>query len=208
MLNTDCPKTVLDTIDYKPCVPVFGKDTVFIFQAYDDANNTFVDGVNGIETESSWTALPDAVDDTKVVITPRLEEVNFNDSDDLDDSENEDGAPFAVGSGPQQVTAMIRNPSAAQYSALKSLMDDYRDISLYRVDNNGKIGSRLIGSADHAGIRISRNTFRVKNPTKGPGRVDMTKVMIQFYLPDGWFSSFDVTTPATGFDPLTEIKPS
>ena len=151
--------------------------------------------------------MPDATDGTKVVITPRLEEVNFNEPDDLDDSENLDGAPFAVGEGPQLVTAMIRNPSTDQYNALKSLECEDM-LTFYRIDNNGKIMARGVNTADHAGIKISPDTFRVKTPGKGPGRVDREKMTISFYLPSGWFGTRKVVTPEAGFDPLTEIKPS
>lgn len=205
-LNCSCPLPgSLATIPYNPCVDLFGKDGRWIFQRRDDANNLFVNGSNGIELEASWSALPTASDNTKVVVSPLLEEVNFNDPDILEDSENLDGAAIAVGSGPQLVTAMVRNPTPAQYTALKALECE-PNLSFYRIDDNSKIGARGVGS-DHAGIIISPNTFIIRDPSKGPTRGDQNKLMIQFYLRAGWYETFDVVTPAAGFDPLTEIRP-
>lgn len=203
--NCDGDQT-LETIPFNVCTPTWVKDARFIFQVLDDDNNEFVTGVNGIEEETSWTALPDAANDTKVVITPELEKVNFTEPDDLDDSENFDGAPIVVGEGPQLVTAIIRTPSPAQYSALKNLACA-KNLTVYRVDNRGKIMARKIGATGHAGIKISPRTFRAKSPSKGENLVDQEMMMIKFFLPDGWFGTRDILRPEEGFDPL-EIKPS
>lgn len=208
MLDCDCPaNAAVDTIPYDPCKVIFGKDARWIFQRLDDANNTFVDGANGIEEEASWAPLPNAVDDTKVGVTPRLEDVNFNEPEVLEDSENDDGAAFAVASGPQLVTAIIRNPTPAQVAALKQYECD-QNLTLYRIDNKGRFGARQIdGTADHAGIKISPGTFIIKDPFRGGTRADQYKLMIQFYLPSGWYNSFNIVSPEAGFDPLTEIRP-
>lgn len=201
-----CPASVLDTVPYNPCFKNFGKDGRWAFQILDDTNNTFVNGTNGIEEEGSWSPLTVAVNDTKVVVTPLLEEVNFPAPGKLERSENLDGAPISVASEPQLVTAVMSNITPAQYDALRNLKCRDRELSFYRIDNNSQIGARLIGS-NHAGIRISPRTFQVLSPSKGPGRGDELLVQIEFYLADGWYSDFDVVTPETGFDPLTEIRP-
>lgn len=212
MIDCNCPENEsLETVPYNPCLQIFGKDGRWAFQRLDDAGNVF-DGSNattpnGIESETSWTALPDAVDDTKVVITPILEDVNFPEPDTLDDSENLDGAPIRVGQGPQEVTAIIRNPTPAQLAALQQLSCESGTLTFYRVDSNGRFGARKIDVDKHAGIKISPQTLIVKDPSKGGGRVDQAKTMISFFLPAGWYKSFDVVQPEAGFDPLTEIKP-
>lgn len=207
MLDCTCPlPTALTTVPYARNCAVFGKDARWAFQRRDDANNLFVDATNDIETEASWTALPDAVDGTKVVITPLLEEVDFPEPDILEDSENFDGAPFAVTAGPQKVSGVMRNPSAAQVAALRVLACE-ENLTLYRIDANGNFGARLVGS-DHLGIIISPGTFVLRGPYRGTGRVDVYKVRIEFYLPYNWYDTFDIVAPAAGFDPLTEIAPS
>jgi len=209
-LDCNCPtKTALDTVEYNPCFEQFGKDGRWAFQRLDDAGNAFVDAVNGIEEEASWTPLPDAVDDTKVVITPLLEEVTFNEPAKLEDSENLDGAAIVVGSGPQLVTAVVRNMTPDQMKALKALGCEV-NLTLYRIDNNGKIMAREITDtpATYGGIKISPNTFIVLDPTRGGARVDQLKATIQFYLPANWYDTTKVIIPEAGFDPLTDIKPA
>ena len=208
MIDCDCAgDVVLETVVPDECQDPFGKDARFIFQKLDDANNLFVNGTNGIEEESSWDGLADATDNTKIVVTPILEDVEFASAAVLEDSENLDGAPNAVGPGPQLVTAMIRNPTSAQFDALSSLSCQKGVLTLYRLNNNGKIGARGVG-ADRAGIKISRNTFIVLPPIKGTTRADQEKLPIQFYLPADWYKTFVVVTPEDGFDTLNEIKPS
>ena len=208
MIDCQCPEAAaLDTIPYNPCANVIGKIGRMVFQRTDDANNTFVDGVNDITLEASWSALPDAADGTKVVVTPVLEDVNFNEPDILEDSENLDGAPIAVASGAQLVTAMFRNPTAAQLAALRKLKCS-TELSVYFIGSNNKIGARLIGGTDHAGVKISVNTFIMREPSKAGTKADEFKAMIQFYLPEGWFDSFDIVVPEDGFTPIDEIRPS
>lgn len=206
MLACSCPQTTIDTVPFDPCEDIFSKAARMYIQVHDDANNLFVNGANGIELESSWTARTTATDDTKIVVTPRLEEVTFNTVDRLEDSENFDGAPFYITSGPQLVTAVMRNVTPAQFDALKNLECRNQALSFYMVDKNNKIGARQIGN-DHAGIIISPKTFGLLDPERAGGLVDQFKVTVGFYLPSGWYSSFDIVTPETGFTPLTEIKP-
>lgn len=207
MLDCSCPlPAALTTVPYAKHCSVFGKDARWFFQRLDDANNTFDDTTSNINLEASWTALPDAAGGTKVVVTPYLEEVEFPEPDILEDSENYDGAPIAVSAGPQKVTGVIRNPSPAQVTALRALTCE-ENLTFYRIDANGNIGARAIGS-DYAGIKISPNTFVVKGPYRGSGRVDMNKIKIEFFLPYNWFNTFGQVAPAAGFDPLTEVAPS
>lgn len=209
LLDCSCPiPAAIPTVPFDPCKDVFGKDGRWVFQRLDDSGNVFVDNINGIEQESSWTALTDAVDDTKVVVTPILEEATFAEPAILEDSENLDGAPIVIGSGPQIVTAIIRNITPAQMSALQALGCE-PNITLYRVDANGRIMARIVAETpSYAGIKISPNTFIVRDPSRGGARVDQPKAMIQFALPAGWFKTTAVISPEAGFDPLTEIKPS
>lgn len=208
--GSTCPTlTELTTISLA-CFEQFNKDAKWAFQVLDDANNVFADATNGIELESSWTALPDASDFTKVVITPPLEQVNIPRQDVLEGAENYDGAPVGIGAGAQMFSAIIRNPTPAQRIAFDDMQNKLgnKTLTLYRIDNNGKIMSRKVGAADHAGIKISPSTFICLDPEKGENRADQQLMYIQFYLPAGWFKVIDVTLPEATFDPLTEIEAS
>lgn len=211
MLECKCEENInLPTLDPSECFKHFGKDAKWAFQILDDANNQFVNGVNGIEEESSWTglALDTNTNPDKITVTPFLEDVNFASPDKLEDSENIDGAPNYVGKGPQLVTAMIRNVTPDQFDALERL-ECFENLTLYRIDNNGNIMARKTADAPatHAGLKISPRTFSAKDPEKGGTRADQMKVAIEFYMRPGWYKTSDVVTPEATFDPLTEIKP-
>lgn len=209
MLNCDeCPKDSLDALPFDPCRLLLGKDAKFGIQRLDDTSNDFDDVTNGIDLESSWTALPDQTDDTKVILTPFLEDVIFAPQDKLEDGENFDGAGNVVAIGPQLVTAMIRNPTAAEKKGLEGLMCEPGTLSFYRFFSNKNIGAREISSGIYAGIRISRNTFAVKDPEKAGSLTDANKLMIEFQLAAGWFNDFALITPEATFNPLEDIKPS
>lgn len=205
MLENTCPSPdALVTIAYNACRLLFGKDTRFFFQRLDDAANKFLDATNKISLKTSWDTFTAASDDTHYVVSPPLEDVNWPEPEILEDSENPDGSPIYIGSGPQKVTALIRNPTTEEKVNIRKLSEEL-NLTVVRCDNNGNFGARLIG-LDHAGIKISTNTFGVKGPFKaGSGRVDQFKLMIEFFLPENWFDTFAVVKPASGFDPLTEI---
>lgn len=208
MIDCTCPEAAaLETIPYNPCVSKIGKIGRMVFQRTDDANNTFVDGVNDISEEASWAPLPDAADSTKVVVTPVLEDVIFNEPDIRTDSENLDGFEIAVASDGSLVTAMFRNPTKEQIAALRALKCE-RELSVYFIGASNKIGARSVNTTDHAGIKISPDTFIMRDPSKAGTKADEFKAMIQFGLPEGWFDSFDIVTPEDGFTPIDEIRPS
>lgn len=205
-----CPITAFTTVPYDQCAFIFDKDARWAFQRLDDTNNEFVSGVNGIELAASWSAQPDASDSTKVVVTPFLEDVTFGEEDTLEDGENFDGAANTVAPGPQPVTAMVRNPRADEKSALSAMSCEPGTLTFYRFFADSQIGARLISTSPdtHAGIKISRKTFLVKDPSRGGAKVDQNKMQIQFQLAAGWFDAFSLTTPETGFVPYEDVKPS
>jgi hypothetical protein len=209
MIDCQCPlPTALATSPTDPCKSVIGKIAKMFFQRLDDANNSFVEGTNGIALQTSWSALPAAADDTKIVITPELEDVIFAEPDILEDSENFDGAPIAIASGAQLVTAMFRNPTKEQLAALRALKCE-PNLTVYFVDNNGKFLSREITDTPNitvAGVKISKGTFIMRDPAKAGTKADQFKAMIQFYLPEGWFDSANVTPSEDTFDPLTDLS--
>lgn len=208
LLDCSCPSpTALVTVPNVTCVDVIGKIGKMFFQRLDDAGNTFVNGVNGIEEATSWAGLPDAVDDTKVIVTPVLEDVEFVEPDILTEGENLDGAPITIDSGPATITAMIRNPTKEMMAGLRALGCE-RNLTVYFVDALGKIVARQVNTDDHAGFIISPDTFVVRDPAKGTTRADQFKLMIQFSLPAGWFELADTTVPEAGFNPLVDVIPS
>lgn len=209
MIKNACPKpSSLTEIDPNACNLVFKKDARFLFQRLDDANNLFADATNDISLASSWSALPDASDDTKVIVTPHLHDVNWSEPDKLENGETIEGAPYYVGQNPQLVRAMMKNVPMATYSALKDLEAERTDLTFYRVDTGGLIRARKIGD-DHAGIKIIDNTFCVKTPFRAGSSADIIEdCVIEFYVDADYFKDVETVQPESGFNPLTAIKPT
>jgi hypothetical protein len=189
------------------CIP--GKIAKLIFQRRSEANYFIGSlatpvGTNPISAEASWTGLPAAVDDTKVVITPFTEEVEFSEQDLLEDSENFDGAPIGIDVSPTLFTFTIRNISNTQFDALKSLQCE-RDLVCIMVDARSNFWVREVATDTHTGFTISPDTFLMRDPSRGTGKVDQFKAMGQFYIASSWYAEAVKITPEAGFDPLTEI---
>ncbi len=196
--------TELVTIDNvaNSCIP--GKIAKMFFQRRSEANNFVGPATNPIDEEASWTGLTTATDDTKVVVTPFLEEVEFAEPEVLEDSENFDGAPIAIDSAPSLVTAKIRNISNTQFDAIKALQCE-RDLVVYFVDARGNFFVNEVATDTHNGFVVSPDTFVLRDPARGSGKVDQFKVMLQFYFASSWYSQAVKIIPEAGFDPLTEI---
>ena len=184
----------------------FKKDARFLFQRLDDANNAFLTASNGIELAASWADLPDATDGTKVTTSPRCFDVQWNETDKLENGEGVEGAPYLVGHSPQLVRAMFKNIPAADYSALKEMESERTYLSFYRIDNAGLIGARATATG-HAGIKIVDNTFAVKNPFRSGSSADIIyDCVIEFYVEQDYYKDFAIVAPASGFNPLFDIK--
>jgi hypothetical protein len=184
----------------------FKKDARFLFQRLNDTTNTFLTASTGIELAASWSALPDATDGTKVTTSPRCFDVQWNETDKLENGEGVEGAPYLVGHSPQMVRAMFKNIPAVDYAALKEMESERTNLSFYRIDNAGLIGSRAV-TLGHAGIKIIDNTFAVKNPSRSGSSADIIyDCFIEFYVEQDYYKDFVITSPASDFNPLYDIK--
>jgi len=190
--------TITDTLN----CDIPGKIAKFIIQR-NLASNDFPT----IELEASWAGLPDAADDTKVVISPFVENFVFPDADLLKEGENFDGAENVVATAPQTLTTMIRNISNVQYASLRDLMCE-RDLAVYFIDDDNKFFVREVSSSVHNGFKISPQTFGVSDPAREGGKVDQFKCKVEFTLPGGWFVDAVKVAPEADFFPLSEIVPA
>ena len=202
---SDCPlPTALTTAPYDldNCVNTGGKIGRFVFQRRDDTNNTFINGTNGIEESTSWDLVPDAAGNTKVVVTPMVEEVSFGESGIIENSENIDGAPFRPTTGPTPVTFKMRNLSASMFSALNDLQNE-PSLVVYFIYADNKIGAKLLSSSPdtHVGFPISYRTTQIQDPSKEGAKGDEFMYTMDFILPQGWGAVKSVTTAESGFFP-------
>lgn len=182
------------------CVP--DKIAKALFQR-DIASNYFQVG-NPITTEASWTGLTAAADNTKVVVSPNLEVVEFLEPDFRTESENFDGAEIKTASNPTQVNSTVRSPSKEQYNATRELGCE-PNLMVYFLDSQGSFFVREVSTDVHAGFPISPNTFGTKDPFRGGELGNNFMMMIEYSLRQGFFSQAVLLKPEAGFTPLTEI---
>lgn len=199
-----CPSGVLPTVEVDPCKIIMSKMRTMFFQKIATANY-FVDAINGIEEETSWDGLLDAVDDTKMSMIKNLKDVVFTEVEVLEGSQNYDGAPTAEEAGPQLVTAILESPTPLQTETIDTLACAARDGSLgvFFIDKNGKIQAQEVTDtpATYTGIPISQGTFIGKVPSKESDLGAKYQYMFQFYLPNDWYKTSAIIIPETGFNP-------
>ena len=201
-----CPAGVLPTVEVDPCKLIMSKMRTMFFQKIETANY-FVDAVNGIEEETSWAGLLDAVDDTKVSMIKNLKDVVWTEVEVFEGTQNYDGAPTADEAGPQLVTAILESPTPLQTETIDTLACAARDGSLgvIFVDKNGKFQAQEVTDtpATYTGIPISQGTFIGKVPSKEADFGSKFNYMFQFYLGNDWYKNSKVIAPEAGFDPNT-----
>ena len=208
--DCDCPDGILPTVSADECKPYrgLGKGAKLIFQKVENAN-AFVDGTNGIDLASSWTGLPDAVDNTKVTVSPLLSTLEFVEVEVVDGVENFDGATTKTGVRPQQVIATITDPIPEHVEALDAIGCD-GSVGVYFVTSSDKIlGNEVTDTPEtFLPIKISQETFIGKTPTRAAEFGAQFIYQIEFQIPSEWYANSGVKDPEDGFSFLTDITPS
>jgi hypothetical protein len=209
-LDCICPDGVLSTVSSDACKPYkgLGKVAKIFFQKAVDSN-AFVDAVNGIELAASWTALPDAVNDTKVVVTPLLSTVAFEEVEVVDGAENFDGATEKTGVRPQRVVATITDAKPEHVAALDSIFCN-SNVGVYFVFASDRIvGNETVDTPQtFLPIKVSPGTYIGKTPTRTEEFGAQFIYQIEFQIPADWYSSSNVVDPESGFSYITDVVPA
>ena len=209
-LDCICPDGDLATVSNDACKEYrgLGKGAKIFFQKVDSAN-AFVDGVNGIDLAASWTGLPDAVGDSKVVVTPLLSTLAFEEVEVVDGVENFDGATTKSGVRPQRVVATITDPKPEHVAALDSIGCN-TNVGVYLVTSNDKIlGNESVASPQtFLPIQISAETYIGKTPTRTEEFGAQFIYQIEFQIPADWYANSQVSDPEDGFSYLTDVVPA
>ena len=97
--------------------------------------------LNDIQTLSAWTAFADAVDVSKLVVTPYVEAPTVDGGDELafgGGNNTLDGIKTVMGINPVGMSFVLRNYPQTLIAALKHLMT-YRDLACYFFNNAGQV---------------------------------------------------------------------
>jgi len=155
---------------------------------------------------ADWNTLKSASDSTKVVFTPLIggEPVitpGAEISEGGGDNSTLNGIKIVNGTNPSEFSAIFRSLSPEQETALKALMCE-PSLVVYFVTDKNKIVVKKITTAKKEGLAIQA-LFVSDRENQGFGKKDTHKIM--FSLPAGWSENIEVITPATGFNPLTDL---
>ena len=151
-----------------------------------------------IITLAEWVATLAAVDDTKSLITPIV-----------DDVENEPGAPITeeltlrnivTGLEPTTFSGLLAGAPAATIASMKKLTCE-KILFVYFVDNDGNIIYFLNGTVPE-GFKLSNNSF-VMQDTELLKRT-INKNRFTFQLEEGWSDGAKKATPLD-FDALVDL---
>lgn len=157
MLTNCCPAaTALPTIPGEGCSQNFGQIQKIIFQRIMNgtAKNSIADGTTAGQAGllTSWTALKAATDDTKIAVTPFIE----NPADDGGDArtygggnETLNGIEQVIGSNPVNFTCRLNGKKQDIIAELKKLMCEAlsNNLGVYLVNEKGQIEGVKDGSS-------------------------------------------------------------
>lgn len=210
LLGCDCPDGIVPTVSSDECKQYrgLGKGAKLFFQKVEGAN-AFVDGTNGIDLASSWTGLPDAINGTKVTVTPLLSELNFEEVEVVDGVENFDGATTKTGIRPQRVVATWTDPKPEHVKAIDSLACS-SNLGVYFVMSSDKIiGDKVTDTPEtFLPIKISPETLIGKTPTRAPEFGAQFIYTLEFQIPSEWYADSEVKEPEDAFSYLTDVVSS
>lgn len=163
------------------------------------------DGTSGkdITLQADWEALKAASDDTKIVVTPYLNEVGLTPGEAITigggDNTTLNGVPQLTGINPTSVIAKLKQAPAATIAAMKALMCEL-SLQVYFFNEAGQIIAYKVTTDTYHGFD-AQAFFCSDTANEGFGTLDYNNV--SFSIPQGWSSYMDVVTPA--FNPLTVL---
>lgn len=205
-----CPEGDLNTVSNNECKEYRGAGKVAkLFFQKSLTSNAFVNATNGIEEANSWSGLADATGDTKVVITPFLNSVEFGEAEVVDGVENFEGATTKSGVRPPVVTCTIVDPKPEHVKAINSIGCS-NTAGVYFVWSSDKItGNEIAESpATYIPIKISEGTFIGTPPQKASEFGSQFVYTFQFQIGADWYENSNIVEPQTGFSYLSDIAVS
>lgn len=206
-----CPagKALPDVSEIK-CAESFGQIQKVVFQRMrkdDNKPNQFVASASDITQLASWTALLQASDGTKIVVSPYIQAPTA-----------EAGAPRTFGGGnetlggieeiigrePTPFTGVIRKAPQNVIKALKEMQCESWDdnLGVYLIDENGVIGAIKVPDAENTYKPIQIRSLFVGDKTLGGYEAPDSNAIQWQFLPN-WSDDLAIVIPK--FNPLTDI---
>lgn len=205
---TPCPATTaLTAIIVNGCKEDIGQVQRVMFQRIykaDGTLNTITIASEDPTLKATWTALTAAADSTKVVVSPIIENPEFEAGEARTyggGNETVGGEEIILGREHTGFKGRINRAPQSQIKSLKSLMVE--SIGVFLIDEHGRIIMQNDGKGtpiDYLPIPIQ--TFFVSD--KNPGGRDAPDYnMLSFKLKPNWSDNLQIVTPA--FDAYAEL---
>lgn len=156
------------------------------------AGDTFATG--DIVLQASWTALRAAIDDTKIVVSPRVTNLVIPASESIEQGGNDnstiDGIPEYLGEGFVLVTGEIKSISAETYESLCALtklsLSDRpsgTNLTAFLISEGRGVTSNKSDADGRYGIPIYN--WRISSPSL-QGKNTLKTYNISFVMPSNW----------------------
>lgn len=207
-----CPAAVaLPNIPNFTCAESFGQIQKVAFQRLHKSageKNSFTSGAD-IGGKPSWTALLQAGDDTKIVVSPYIQAPTA-----------EAGAPRTFGGGnetlggieeiigrePTTFTAVMRKMPQSLIKALKDLQceSDSQNLGVYLFDENGAIGALQDPTIETTFYPIPIRSLFIGDKTLGGFEAPDSNAIQWTFLPN-WSDDLAIIVPKN-FNPLTDLE--
>lgn len=208
-LSCACPAAAaLPNIPKFECSEGFGQIQKIAFQrlSTSDGVNKF-DSTNAIETLASWTSLLTAVDSTKIVISPFVENPTQDGGDARTYGGGNDtlgGMSKIIGSEPTTLTVQLRDVPQNVIKELKKLMCEAQNGNLgaYLFDDNGRIEAIQDETTATTHYPIPIRALFVGDKIHG-GLENPDSNTMSFQFAPNYSDNLAIVTPS--FNPLTEL---
>lgn len=151
-----------------------------------------------LNTLSEWTATLAAVDDTKTLVTPVVDDFEAAPGDPV--TEELTIRNVVTGLDDTTITGFLAGAPGATIESFKKLTCE-KILYVYFITNDGSIVHALNGT-EPEGFKISNNSFFMQDTEMIKRTINKNR--FGFMLEQGW-SNDAIVTPITGFDALTDI---
>jgi hypothetical protein len=209
----DCDDLTLDVIPQNVCAEDLGQITKIGVQLQQPSGTPPFANLAAIQDLDEWIDLLDANDETKIVITPIVENFVVPPTNAILEgggggNDTLDGMPFAHDGEPARAEGMMRSISAAIRRAMKKIQCSQtldRPVVVY-LFNTAKKKVAAMQASDGTGYQgIPAYAFFTGDPgSEGNNQSDKTP--IGFSLPYGWADYRKIVN--VDFDPRTELVPT
>lgn len=208
-LSCQCPAAAaLPNIPKFECSEGFGQIQKIAFQRLttSDGVNKF-DSTNTIETLASWTSLLTAVDSTKIVISPFVENPTQDGGDARTYGGGNDtlgGVSKIIGSEPTTLTVQLRDVPQNVIKELKKLMCEAQNgnLGVYLFDDNKRIEAIQDETTATTFYPIPIRALFVGDKIHG-GLENPDSNTMSFQFAPNYSDDLGIVTP--NFNPLTDL---